>query len=964
MTVMSRSGAPSAPVAPPIRAARTSPSVVARLPALTRRSFAVVVAVALLVLGSQATIQWALSQQRESYRGIAQLARHRTLSARVVRTALVASRRDVDAGVVAAARQELGTTMLALDSMRRELGRPTSEDGRALRTGLRLTGHAPQLLAAHRRLLGAAAALAAGTRDPGPAEALAQLLAAEREVVTLVTAAQRAVSARVEAQLRTLRQLELALAVLVIVTLVVGGVVVVRPATRASERLMGALLASRVRLQAAHADVMREREFATSLVHSASDAMFAFDGALRITAWNPAMERWTGVARDAALGRRPEEIEAELDWGATGRPYARALAGETVQVHERPGRASAAAPVHYLDASCVPLRGSDGGITGGLVSVRDVTARVLAAEQVRRSEARFHALFDQAPLGIVLLDDAGVVVDANPAFGRLVGRDPTDLRGTAGGALVSDEDRAAVREPLRELRDGRRASVTVEQRFVRPDGESVWASLTVRRVDVLGAGATLMGMAQDVTSRRELEARLSHQAYHDPLTGLANRTRLRERLDGALGATGRSADSVALVYVDLDDFKKVNDSLGHAAGDRLLRVVAERLLSATRGSDTVARLGGDEFAILLENVRVDQDVLVVAERVGKAMRAPFQLEGKEVFVGASVGIARGSTDAEHPAGADELLRNADVAMYVAKRGGKGRHAMYAREMNADALDRLELEADLRHALDRDELLLHYQPIVDLTDGRVLGVEALVRWHHPRRGLLLPGAFVPLAEETGLIVPIGRWVLAEACRQGVAWMQRRAGAAPLTLSVNVSPRQLAHGAIVEDVASALRTTGFPPALLLLELTEGVFMHSDDSTLEVLQALKALGVRLGIDDFGTGYASLRYLQRFPVDVLKIDKTFIDGLALAEAEGDSGEVALARAIVALGDTLSLRTMAEGVEASPQWEQLRRLGCTIGQGHLFGRALPPDEVAAFLELDAEPRLRLLPAETVGHAA
>ncbi len=924
--------------------------MVARLPALTRRSFAVVAAVALLVLASQVAIQWALSQQRDSYRGIAQLSRHRTLSGRLVRSALVASRRDVDARVLTAARQELASTELALDSMRLALAQPTSPVGRALRAGM--GAQAPQLVAADRRLLLAAGMVAAApTGGTGPDAALASLLAAEREVVTLVANGQRALNMQVESQLQALRRLEIVLAVLVLVTLGVGGVVVVRPAARASERLMGALLASRVRLQSAHADVMREREFATSLVQSTSDAMFAFDDALRITAWNPAMERWTGVDRANALGRRPEEIEAELDWGETGRPYARALAGETVQVHERPGRATSLAPFRYFDAACVPLRGSDGAITGGLVSVRDVTARVLAAEQVRRSEARFHALFDQAPLGIVLLDDDGVVVDANPAFERLVGRDAAQLRGTRAGELSKAEDDAAAREPMRELREGRRASVTLEQRFVRPDGDTVWASLTIRRVDVLGAGATLMGMAQDVTARRELEARLSHQAYHDPLTGLANRTRLRDRLETALGTPGRAVDSVALVYVDLDDFKKVNDSLGHAAGDRLLRVVAERLLNATRGSDTVARLGGDEFAILLENVRCDQDVLVVAERVGKAMRAPFELEGREVFVGASVGIARAAAGAAHGAAPDELLRNADVAMYVAKRSGKGRHAMYAREMNADAMERLELEADMRHAVERAELRLHYQPIVDLADGHVLGVEALLRWAHPRRGLLHPVDFVPLAEETGLIVPIGRWVLHEACRQGADWLQRRTDAAPLTLSVNVAPRQLRDAGIVDDVAAALDASGFPAEQLLLELTEGVFMHQDDDALHVLQALKALGVRLGIDDFGTGYASLRYLQRFPVDVLKIDKTFIDGLMLAESTGDSSELALARAIVALGDTLSLRTMAEGVEATPQWEQLQRLGCTIGQGHLFARALPPDEVVPYLDLDGARR-------------
>jgi diguanylate cyclase (GGDEF)-like protein len=408
---------------------------------------------------------------------------------------------------------------------------------------------------------------------------------------------------------------------------------------------------------------------------------------------------------------------------------------------------------------------------------------------------------------------------------------------------------------------------------------------------------------------------------------------------------------VALIYVDLDDYKKDNDSLGHAAGDQLLRVVAERLLNATRGSDTVARLGGDEFAILLENVRNDNDVLVVAERVGRAMRSPICLEGQEVFVGASVGIARASVEEGAPGGPDELLRNADVAMYVAKRGGKGRHATYAREMNADAMARLELEAELRHALDRDELVLHYQPLVGLDDGRVLGVEALLRWMHPRRGLLTPAAFVPLAEDTGLIVPIGRWALTEACTQAAAWNARRAAAGEgdaLSLSVNVAERQLRDEAIVDDVRAALASSGLPAPLLLLELTESVFLQQEEAIFATLETLRALGVRLGIDDFGTGYASLRHLQRYPVDALKIDKTFVAGLSLQAGEDDPTGVALARAIVALGDTLALRTMAEGVEESPQWDQLRQLGCTIGQGHLFARPLPAGEVEGYLGLDA----------------
>ena len=927
--------------------------MIARLSALTRRSLVLVAAVAALLIVGLVATQRALARQRTSHRAMAVLARHVTASERAVRAALVVSSPALGTAALLDARADLRTTGLQLDSLRLVLAGRSSGDAAAVREVL--GDERAALAAADGRLLAVLDLVAGPARDTtarAEADALARLMAAEREIVTLAVDGQRRLHAGSDAQLEGLRALAATLAALPLLTLVVGGVIVTRPAVRASERLTGEVQQARSQLQSAHAELAREREFATSLVHSAADAMFAFDGALRITAWNPAMERWTGVLRADALGRAPEEIQAELDWGEAGRPYARALAGEVAQVHDRPGRASATDPIRYFDGSCVPLRDSQGTISGGLVAARDVTERVLAAEQVRSSEARFHALFEQAPLGIVLLDDTGTVVEANPAFERLIGRAAADLRGTAIEDLSPPEDGATAREPVSELKSGQRASVAVEQRFARPGGDTVWVSLTVRRMNAVGSGVTLIGMAQDVTARRELEARLSHQAYHDPLTGLANRARLRDQLDRALVSAGQSPDRVALVYVDLDDFKKVNDSLGHAAGDRLLRVVAERLLNATRGSDTVARLGGDEFAILLENVRSESDVLVVAERVGRAMRSPIALEGQEVFVGASIGVARGSDAVGQAGGADELLRNADVAMYVAKRGGKGRHALYAREMNADALARLELEAELRHALERQELVLHYQPLVALDDGRVLGVEALLRWAHPRRGLLTPAAFVPLAEDTGLIVPIGRWALAEACTQAAAWNARRGSSGqsePLTLSVNVAERQLRDESIVADVQAALATSGLPAAQLLLELTESVFLQHEDGIVATLEELKALDVRIGIDDFGTGYAGLRYLQRYPVDALKIDKSFVAGLTPTDGDDEATGLALARAIVALGDTLALRTMAEGVEESPQWEQLRQLGCTIGQGHLFARALPAGDVESYLGLGGE---------------
>jgi diguanylate cyclase (GGDEF)-like protein/PAS domain S-box-containing protein len=712
----------------------------------------------------------------------------------------------------------------------------------------------------------------------------------------------------------------------------------VRPATRHAERLVAEVVASRERLAEAHADASRGREFASSLVASLVDGIYAFDVDQRVTEWNPSMERWTGVPRDAAIGLRLDEFEADIDWGVGGRPYVRALSGETTVVQGQPGRATRGEAMRFFDCTCAPVRSAHGAISGGLVTIRDVSERVAAADSVSASEARFRTLYDQAAIGIAFIDDEGVIHNVNPAWERLLGWSADELRGRIAASLSPVEDSDITRGPVAELRAGVRDSVTVEKRFIRRDGTVLWGSLTISRFRAPGERTTLVGMLYDITARKELETRLSHQAYHDPLTGLANRVRLRDRIDTVLAAPDRSPESVAVIYVDLDDFKKVNDSLGHAAGDALLRTVAERLLNATRGSDTVARLGGDDFAILLENVRTDEDVLVVAERVVRAMRAPVLVEGKEVFVGASVGIARAGGESNGATTSDALLRNADVAMYRAKGAGKGRHAMYEHGMQEAALERLEFEAALRHALERGELLLNFQPIVQLDSERIVGAEALVRWAHPTLGTLPPARFIPMAEETGLIVPLGRWVLEQTCQHGVRWLNRPGVSSDvrnMTLTVNVSPRQLHDGAFVDDVREVLEATGFPAGQLLLELTESIFIQQEDSTLDTLRALKALGVRLGIDDFGTGYSSLSYLQQFPLDVLKIDKRFVDGIG----RGGS-EAALARTIIALGDSLSLHTVAEGVARPQQQEQLRALGCSYAQGFLFAHPLSAAEI------------------------
>ncbi|HEU4628594.1 MAG TPA: EAL domain-containing protein [Gemmatimonadaceae bacterium] len=436
-----------------------------------------------------------------------------------------------------------------------------------------------------------------------------------------------------------------------------------------------------------------------------------------------------------------------------------------------------------------------------------------------------------------------------------------------------------------------------------------------------------------------LEQRIVYQALHDSLTGLANRALFRQRVEHAAARAARG-DRIAVLFLDLDNFKAVNDSLGHAEGDRLLEAVAARLLQATRGCDTVARLGGDEFGVLLEGLVREADALVVVDRISSALRRPVRLQGREVMVSASIGVAHVEVGQD----VEQVLRNADLAMYRAKAAGRGGHQVFEPGMHAAVLQRLELEADLRRAVERGELQLVYQPIVELDGGRTTGVEALVRWQHPSRGLVAPPAFIPLAEETGLIVPIGRWVLAEACRQARRWQLDAPDNRTLTLSVNISGRQLLDPALTGDVATALADSGLDPALLTLEITESVLMQDTEATLATLHQLKTLGVRLAIDDFGTGYSSLSYLQRFPIDVLKIDKAFIDGVA----RGGSDAV-LARTIVTLAGMLQLTTVAEGVEHAEQHSHLLALGCARGQGYLFARPLAADDVSRFL-LPAAP--------------
>jgi diguanylate cyclase (GGDEF)-like protein len=443
-----------------------------------------------------------------------------------------------------------------------------------------------------------------------------------------------------------------------------------------------------------------------------------------------------------------------------------------------------------------------------------------------------------------------------------------------------------------------------------------------------------------LTDARTVEA--MEEAFHDSLTGLPNRALFLDRLQHALDVAARRATELCVLFVDLDRFKAVNDSIGHAAGDELLRAVAARLAECTRAADTAARFGGDEFAVLLEDdgrgVRPD----AVADRIIASMRRPFDVEGKEVFIGATVGIAH-ARDAS--LGPDELLRNADLAMYRAKKAGGNRAATYETAMRTALLARIELEADLRHALERDEMTLAYQPVVELETGRPVGVEALVRWAHPTRGVIPPLTFIPVAEEIGMIGAIGRWVLREACRQLAAW---RSLVPELALNVNLSALQLRDDHLAIHVQQALRAHDLPGEALTLEITESMLLSGDEDTAARLRGLKALGVSIAVDDFGTGYSSLSYLKQFPVDALKIDKSFVDTVARSTADS-----ALARTIVELGRGMRLETIAEGIETVEQLEQLRLLDCHLGQGYHFSVPLADAQLTAYLEqtLEDQPR-------------
>jgi diguanylate cyclase (GGDEF)-like protein/PAS domain S-box-containing protein len=543
-----------------------------------------------------------------------------------------------------------------------------------------------------------------------------------------------------------------------------------------------------------------------------------------------------------------------------------------------------------------------------------------------RDERRFQSIVQHSSDLITLLGPDMRTIYESPAVATALGGSPNGLIGRLQGVLVHPDDEPIARAELTKVLTGGLGTTTqFECRVRRTNGDWLTIdSVMTNLLDEPDVGAIVLN-SRDVTERRSLERELNHQAFHDTLTGLANRSLFLDRLSHAMDRADRGTDPVGVLFLDLDDFKAVNDSFGHPAGDGLLVAVAERIRAATRPGDTVARFGGDEFAVLVESGTMPDAAEAVAQRITEGLAATFRIHTNDVAMRASIGIALGRRPQETP---DDLLRDADLAMYLAKRNGKGRFEMYRPNMHADAVRRLETAVGIREGLESGQFEVYYQPIVDTHTSRLTGAEALVRWNHPTRGLLAPLEFIPIAESTGLIVALGRQVLQEATRQAQEWRQSRQVGDDFYVSVNLSTHQLQEPDLVDDISSALDASGLPPGALVLEVTESAIIEDVDLGLPRLHAIRSLGVGLAVDDFGTGYSSLSYLADLPVNFVKIDKSFIDRIT-----PDASGTTMARAVIDLSRALGFTCIAEGVEHESQRAALDKLGCESSQGYLFAR-------------------------------
>ncbi len=602
--------------------------------------------------------------------------------------------------------------------------------------------------------------------------------------------------------------------------------------------------------------------------------------------------------------------------------------------------------LRWLEANAIPKRNAD-GTTTWTGYVNDVTRRKLAEQELRVSEEKLRSLYDLSPLGIALSDGSGRFLQTNQAMEIITGYSRQELAEMRWWDSAIDHGSAEQRERFERLmRSGRFGPV--EKELMRKDGARIPVQITGIRVTASDGTQLMWSMIEDIADRKRAEQRISFLAYHDPLTGLDNRLGLRMRLTEALAEGAARRGRIGVMMLDLDRFKTINDTLGHDAGDRVIAELARRIRAAVRETDIVARLGGDEFVVVLTSLEAGARIESVVEPIFAPLRGRFEVDGNVVHVTVSAGVSVFPDDGTD---GQTLLKRADIAMYAAKARGRDAFEIYRSAMTQAADQRLSLETELRDALARGQFVVHYQPQMDTLTGRPVGVEALLRWNHPRRGLIPPALFIPIAEESRLIEPIGEWVLAAACRDMRAWLD--AGGEPLTVAVNLSPAQFAREDLAERVAAALASSGLPPDLLELEITESAAMSAPDLAARSLARLKQLGVSLAIDDFGTGHSSLARLKMFNVDTLKIDRSIV-----TDCTADAYDATLCRATIALGRALGLEVVAEGVETQEQWHFLAQEHCTSVQGYLFARPMPAADTFQFLRATlAAPRLRAHPA-------
>jgi diguanylate cyclase (GGDEF)-like protein/PAS domain S-box-containing protein len=656
---------------------------------------------------------------------------------------------------------------------------------------------------------------------------------------------------------------------------------------------------------------------------------------------NSALRRMLGYGEEELRGMTRSDYTHPEDAGRDAQLYRQLLAGERDSFRMEKRYVRKDGSVMWGRLSVSRIEGAEGEPAFAVGVVEDITESREAAQEIERLNRQNWLILDSAGEGIYGLDTEGKTTFVNPAAAAMTGFDPEDLIGKSQHEVVHHSYSDGTSYPVQDcpiyaaLTDGEVYHVDDEV-FWRKDGTSFPVEYTstpiLEDVEIVGAVVTFT----DVTERKALEERLEYQAFHDPLTNLPNRRLFVDRLEQALRRTSRQRNRVAVLFMDLDGFKVVNDSLGHEEGDKLLVAVSERLRGCLRPEDTLARFGGDEFIVLLEEVEGPDDALRVTQRITEEFRGPFALDGRELFVRLSIGVALGDPHTESP---EELLRDADTAMYRAKDEAAD-YRVFDAVMYERALSRLDLENDLRHALEKEEFTVYYQPKFRLgqTD-RIEGVEALVRWEHPQRGFMLPDEFIQIAEETGLIIPIGGWVMKEACRQAKEWQGRYPSEPPLAMCVNLSAAQVRHPGLLKDVRSAVRESGLAAEQMVLEITEGVLVKDSEVIETVFGELKALGVGLAIDDFGKEYSSLSYLNRLPVDALKIDRLFLESFG-----ENPNNMLIVEAVVSLAHSLGLEVTGEGVESAEQLELLRRMGCDFVQGYHLARPQAPEDMPLFL--------------------